>query len=147
MSRNYQQQEKLSIYYMLRTIMGTCKTKRQGRQWERSDQSEVKPDWGARSALSLMWSEGALGLSKASWRKRVIFQGEVENDKLSIWGVQEEERKFGVWSEDLVSQEVLQPSHHPLHPGAGSLKMGIWLAFMALICTDSLLGRHAFMYE
>ena len=59
MSTNYQQQEKLSIYYMLGTMMGTWKIERRGRQWEHSDQSEVKLNWGVHSALLLMWSEGA----------------------------------------------------------------------------------------
>jgi len=38
----------------------------------------------------------ALGLSKVSWGKRIIFQWEVENDILGIWRVSKEERKFGV---------------------------------------------------
>lgn len=71
----------------------------------------------------------------------------MENDKLGIWRVSKEERKFGVWSEDSVSQAALQDSHQPLHLGAGSLKMGIWFVFIALVRTDSLLDLNTFMRE
>lgn len=87
----------------------------------------------------------ALGLSKAPWGKRIIFQWEVEYDKLGIWRVSKEERKFGVRNEDLVSQAALQASHRLLHLGVGSLKMGILFVFITQVCTDSLLDLNTFM--
>ena len=40
-----------------------------------------------------------------------------------------------------------QASNQPLHLGAGSLKMGIWFVFIALVYTDSLLDLNTFMSE